>query len=116
MNELLGHDDEPLESSQAKSLNLKWIKETVGLKKYLKAITDEDFSNVDRAEVLKISLVNSLIQLAESEHARGHEFPQLLKMEQVRHAISILKRLHADLNMLQSDMESAYGLCRGTGI
>ena len=86
------------------------------MKKYLKAITNDDFTNTDRAEVLKISLFNALVDLAESEHARGNEFPKLLKMEQVRHAISILKRLHADLNMLQAEMESAYGLCKGTGI
>ena len=83
------------------------------LKKYLKTITEEDLTNSEKAEVLKISLISSLLDLAKAEHLRGNEFPRLLKMEQVRHAISILKRLNGDLNKLQSEMEKAYGLCKG---
>ena len=94
-------------------MNLKWIRETVPLKKYLKTITEEDLTNSEKAEVLKISLISSLLDLAKAEHLRGNEFPRLLKMEQVRHAISILKRLNGDLNKLQSEMEKAYGLCKG---
>ena len=70
-------------------------------------------TNSEKAEVLKISLISSLLDLAKAEHLRGNEFPRLLKMEQVRHAISILKRLNGDLNKLQSEMEKAYGLCKG---
>ena len=108
----LGFEDS-LEPVAQKSVNLKWIRETVPLKKYLKTITEEDLTNSEKAEVLKISLISSLLDLAKAEHLRGNEFPRLLKMEQVRHAISILKRLNGDLNKLQSEMEKAYGLCKG---
>ena len=91
------------------------MKDTPKLKTYLNEIIDEDFTNQKRADVLKISLTEALVALAGTEHKKGFEFPRLLKLEQVRHAISVLKRLNADLNNLQERMESAYGLCKGLG-
>ena len=67
-----------------KSVNLNWIRETLPLKKFLKTITEEDLTNSEKTEVLKISLTSSLLELAKAEYERGNEFPRLLKMEQVR--------------------------------
>ena len=53
------------------------------------------------------------MQLAKSEYEKGHEFPHLLKLEPVRSAIKILKKIDADLHKLQEEMEAAYELCKG---
>ena len=53
------------------------------------------------------------MQLAKSEYEKGHEFPHLLKLEPVRSAIKILKKIDADLHKLQEEMEGAYELCKG---
>ena len=51
--------------------------------------------------------------MAKSEHEKGNEFPRLLKLDSVRSAIKILKKLDADLHDLQAQMEAAYELCKG---
>ena len=89
------------------------MNETPNLKRFLSKVSTEELSKPDRAEVIRVSLFEALINLAKAEHEKGNEFPNLLKMSSVRRAISILKKLNADLNLLQMKMEAAYGLCKG---
>jgi hypothetical protein len=103
---------EPSYSSKYQ-LNLDWIDKTPNLKRFVNKLSNEELAKPDRAEVIRVSLFEALIDLAVAENERGKEFPNLLKMSSVRRAISILKKLNADLNLLQTKMEAAYGLCKG---
>ena len=106
---------EPSHSSKYQ-LNLDWIDKTPNLKRFVNKLSNEELAKPDRAEVIRVSLFEALIDLAVAENERGKEFPNLLKMSSVRRAISILKKLNADLNLLQMKMEAAYGLCKGLKI
>ena len=62
-------------------LNLDWMDKTPNLKRFINKVSTEELSRPDRAEVIRVSLFEALIDLAEAEHNRGNEFPNLLKIE-----------------------------------
>ena len=80
---------------------------------FLKQIDKNDFKDSEKREAMRIALIEHLLLVAQAQHAKGNEFPLLLKMDPVRAGIKILKKIGADLKDLQNQMEKVYEMCAG---